>query len=814
MKSRQSTPEYQDLENQPGLANYASQDSGSKSSTSKRPKRKSRVLRERQQQDMCDTHKIEEREVLFDITVEVEDGREVHIQMKEGDSAEQIASKFCHDQNLPSQLVLPLTEHINKISNFNDDHCCRYIGPDYGRELEDEYLFSKRRIQKESGKYTSRRFHSRPERPFKHERKPKKDLKRKQRAFSERLMSCTFTSAAKLIPQPPKKKKKVVVRLSDKQRALCARLHAEYELYHRRREEERRSYEDFHEQQLKKKRLVFSKGSRKIMKVRELAAKHFQNYGELLYREAILAIQHREKIYESRQKELKESEMEGVTGSPAISKLARNLKRKAGEVWERLQSTRRSESRLQSLREQTADLEVMECTFKPRVNSSGPDIKEISHGTVSRFDLLFWDAESRKKRQEKYMLWYPDGITFRPEVNRPCCQEPESRPDSASSAYSKIKKASREPSVFSRLLDYAARLTGRRQKEREEELVDPSTGQKLFTPLTGRGPRNIKRNEKSLPIGEFLYNLDVAARAKKEALEENINRVWINLSNHHYALKKSEILAVRFEQRNFQQLFGYLDDDKDGYVELATAETKDLKEDVALNIAEARKMGSEAERPLPFQKFVDLMLTVQRKRKGLHMLLSSWRRKTAERFSFERKMNQKSRKLAARKRDFSSRDQWYKIILSDRQKVQEKIEAMRRQKELKEINQCTFSPAILGGPGKSRFRNPKFVNDVRVQEHGQDDVHGYIIKETQLHGPGPEPTSTAAATTQPENGVGGGSTSTSSGFFNVWKRFVAKPPVEEKLQVTEPVLENSSESSGGDDHFDDPAAFLSGIPEP
>lgn len=56
------------------------------------------------------------RRTLLAITVEIEDGCVEHIHMKEGDSAEAVATKFCRDHNLPDQFIAPLTEHI--VSNI------------------------------------------------------------------------------------------------------------------------------------------------------------------------------------------------------------------------------------------------------------------------------------------------------------------------------------------------------------------------------------------------------------------------------------------------------------------------------------------------------------------------------------------------------------------------------------------------------------------------------------------------------------------------------------------------------------------------
>lgn len=61
-------------------------------------------------------NKTDTRRVLLAITVEIEDGCVEHIEMREGDSAEAVATKFCRDHSLPDQFVAPLTEHI--VSNI------------------------------------------------------------------------------------------------------------------------------------------------------------------------------------------------------------------------------------------------------------------------------------------------------------------------------------------------------------------------------------------------------------------------------------------------------------------------------------------------------------------------------------------------------------------------------------------------------------------------------------------------------------------------------------------------------------------------
>ncbi len=62
-----------------------------------------------------------DRRVLLDITVEIEGQCAEHIEMKEGDTAESVAKKFCRRQCLPDLLVAPLTDHI--VSNIISIRC-------------------------------------------------------------------------------------------------------------------------------------------------------------------------------------------------------------------------------------------------------------------------------------------------------------------------------------------------------------------------------------------------------------------------------------------------------------------------------------------------------------------------------------------------------------------------------------------------------------------------------------------------------------------------------------------------------------------
>ncbi len=54
----------------------------------------------------------------------------------------------------------------------------------------------------------------------------------------------------------------------------------------------------------------------------------------------------------------------------------------------------------------------MECTFTPQINHrrmGDGGREDMKDGPFNRFELLFMDAESRRRRQTEYMQWYPEG---------------------------------------------------------------------------------------------------------------------------------------------------------------------------------------------------------------------------------------------------------------------------------------------------------------------------------------------------------------------------------------------------------------------
>lgn len=50
--------------------------------------------------------------------------------------------------------------------------------------------------------------------------------------------------------------------------------------------------------------------------------------------------------------------------------------------------------------------------------------------------------------------------------------------------------------------------------------------------------------------------------------------------------------------------------------------------------------------------------------------------------------------------DCSTSDQWYNIILRDNEKRQQKVEALRKERQKIEMKECTFAPEFLTKPSR------------------------------------------------------------------------------------------------------------------
>lgn len=466
------------------------------------------------------------------------------------------------------------------------------------------------------------------------------------------------------------------------------------------------------------------------MLMRGRAAKQFKNYGELLYQEARSKDAERKRLAEQKHIEEQSHELNGFTAKPEISKYAKQLKRPS-KFWERL-STDNSKHHLRELQHESLEMKLMECTFRPRINRNFFGDQDIN--SSNRFDQLFWDAENRRRRQAEYMQWYPEGVTFRPMINPHW---------NSSNIYH--QDGPHKGNVFSRLLQYASKLAEKKQKwqDSESKLVDPTTGQELFRPQTGRKPY-AERNSDAIPIGDFLYQLKFALDSKKRTIvDRNIQKAK-ELANCQYVGSKSSKLLENIKTRSVQDIFEYLDTDKDGSIDLTKVDVKNLSDEIVDDLEEVRELGAGSEKHLSYDKFAALFASVQkRKGRGAHLVLKHCRKQPeAEKFPFKFNVDHHSCQLATGRRKPGNTRHWYRLVLSDRERRQAKIEALRKEKESQELAECTFRPSLhkKDSKGPARFIHGGPINSTlspqsTVVEKEQQEIHGFIFQEVDMEEP-------------------------------------------------------------------------------
>ena len=93
------------------------------------------------------------------------------------------------------------------------------------------------------------------------------------------------------------------------------------------------------------------------------------------------------------------------------------------------------------------------------------------------------------------------------------------------------------------------------------ELFDPETGQSLFQPMVGRGPRGRSRSKDA---NDQLYRQGQISRDRKLSVQrqhqENIRRQ----AEHNFSKSKTNKIVEKQKSLNFSKIFDSLDSDNDG----------------------------------------------------------------------------------------------------------------------------------------------------------------------------------------------------------------------------------------------------------
>lgn len=563
----------------------------------------------------------EERPVILVTTVDIGDGKSDKIEIRRGDDPEDAARAFCMRHNLPASITTPLTAHIldnlkkaNKTPDSKDAGAAaaaagtqRAAAQDAGAKLQQQQQHPYGGHMGGHGAMVM-------------------DAKSLELQLSAKLMTVSDAAArggahrSNLVDASEALSghsgaagggPKLSHRQANSSMVPSPRGSVHHRLYtsaqdkHTRLELRKQMEEAEADEQLRKSRASMSWISAKLMQGRG-ANDMYDNYGEMLYAEGLELHHARAKKAEEERKARDESELEGATFAPSITKKAWELKlRESGdwssaeEKWQRLHERGMRKStveRLEHLRQQREEGEVAECTFHPKIDRKSDAMMSERAETLkvlnlSHHDQLFQDALRRQAKEKELAHWYPDGVTFQPQVNKDKrAQEylrrsydkaasSGSAPAPATSADGPAaplvsprgsEASSAAMSVVDRLYAQMARKQRRAEelKERYAGQVDPDTGKLLYQPETGRAPRNYERNKEGRPIGEYLYEVGQGLAAKRAAVEEEERRAAEEAANTSHTTQTSHKLFAQLKVKRVAQIFDYLDDQRSGAVDL------------------------------------------------------------------------------------------------------------------------------------------------------------------------------------------------------------------------------------------------------
>eukprot|EP00826_Nyctotherus_ovalis_P056893 TRINITY_DN7762_c0_g1_i7.p1 TRINITY_DN7762_c0_g1~~TRINITY_DN7762_c0_g1_i7.p1 ORF type:complete len:484 (+),score=128.89 TRINITY_DN7762_c0_g1_i7:381-1832(+) len=303
-----------------------------------------------------------------------------------------------------------------------------------------------------------------------------------------------------------------------------------------------------------------------------------ENRGTYLYSHGLRKKQIKEKLAKCIVDERSAKEMEGVTFKPSIntSKLRNQLPLHARTKTSYLQITKEKKAKL--------TYELMKNwqeshPFRPRINKRSVEIMHERAKSERRFEngrfvKLFEDAKRRIALENKRKELVPDTeCTFNP--NRELTNN-----------FRGNESVQRRP-LYENPMQRKSSL-----KDSIHEF-DLKTGQPLYRPQIGRGPRN-RAKTRTKSIGEYLCSLK---RKSSEGAEEN--------SGVQFVQEKSNRIVERMRKDGFAMVFRMLDLDNDGMISSQSVKPEKLPKQIVKIFMPIFKEMEEMQCSLNLEEFVD-----------------------------------------------------------------------------------------------------------------------------------------------------------------------------------------------------------------
>lgn len=663
---------------------------------------------------------VKDRPTILVTTVDIGGGRNGVIEIKKGDDPEVLAARFCDMHGLPDTVVGPLTDHL--LDNLRKAAATKGVmSPPSLKPSESPFL-------------KSNPSHATQDKQFFDALEAKMMPYGQGEVLTVSRDYLSGDGADKVL-----KGSKAVNRLYnggvDQKKRTEAKL-----------EEMRKDRDSMDARPDGKIRMSWI--SAEMM--RERTHGPFDNYGEMLYAEALESTAIKKSKLALMKAEKEAQELSGATFSPIITPLARSLGNHRSSAfygvaesgpqppWQRLSQANknaRTMERLDDLRKLKETQELQGCTFKPQIDAKSKAMMSkradlLASVKMTPHEQLFQDAIRRQHKKEELANWLPDEVTFAPAVNktlmaqeflRRCFDDievPSDAHDSTSGA----------PSVVERLyaMHEKSKMKLEAAREKYHGNVDPVSGRELYRPAVGRGPKNMARPATASSVSdasqvheqlyalamERLHKLESAAEAERRQMEED--------SKKAKASGTSDKLFQRLKNKRFIQVFEYLDVGKDGSIDLVgmirspTERLQDLdpevREDVemaaelyakSLNIIIFPSDSSDQDSltpapPVSEDEFVELLGQALISRRGPRGYLvpspSVKPSKFIEQPTFKPEICPKSRQMASRLRPNDA--PVYEQLYQTSSKIKAKIEEKKREQEDQEILGCTFTPAL------------------------------------------------------------------------------------------------------------------------
>ncbi len=333
-----------------------------------------------------------------------------------------------------------------------------------------------------------------------------------------------------------------------------------------------------------------------------------------------------------------------------------------------------------------------ECTFKPKISGRSKQIvgqrtRALNQHGIPLHEQLYQEAEQRQRRLERYACWFPDHVTFHPQV-----------------VTDKGVASNLDESDYSDVVDrlYARKDQARRRlhylKEELEQPVDHATGQRWFQPKIGRKP-HFERNLAKLPIGNYLYGMRYEFDDKKEFLHTMDEQIRDEMVNQVFTTDRSEKLCNRMKARRFKELFQLLDENGDGVIDMtemkALPNFERFSDEIQVDLIFARESTGEFKDDIDLETFTYLMEhAVEMNVFYRHYLQPDIRILDPHPDEYYHpKINNYSQKLAKKRRERGG----YPVFESlhrDQVINMKHIEQMRQELDKERMKECTFQPRL------------------------------------------------------------------------------------------------------------------------